>query len=225
LKESEQPKMPKRSKSYTRNKGGECTKVERVAHCLRVDFECPYCGCDLRKAKSTHIDHVKAQVWGGTKDPKNQVACCGSCNCSKQHKLLSEFAEERGDKEIVKRVRRATRRRLPLEQAKEFLGESPKGEKTVAKNKPAKANKPTKPQQSASDSELLDEVLEFMDTAIGSLDMVQEALEEGQETIPEIGVTPLEALDNAINNMTSKTMKIRAKRVLASEGQPPEPDS
>jgi hypothetical protein len=217
--------MPKRSKTYTKNKGGECSKVERMAHRLRVEFKCPYCGCDLRKAKSTHIDHVKAQVWGGTKSPKNQVACCGSCNCSKQHKLLSEFATERGDQEIVKRVRRATRRRLPLEKAKEFLGKSPKGEKTVEKDKTAKAKKTSKPQQSASDGELLDEMLEYMDVAIGSLDMVQEALEEGHETVPEIGVTPVEALDNAINNITSKTMQIRAKRRLTNEAPQTEPDS
>ena len=112
----------KRSEVYTGNKGGECNAAERLAHCLRVEWTCPYCGCDLTHAKSVHIDHVLAQVWGGKKDDKNLLACCGSCNSSKQHKPLTEFATRRGDAEMKRRVRRLLKRRVPVERAKTILG-------------------------------------------------------------------------------------------------------
>jgi len=102
--------LNKRSESYTGNRGGECSPIERLAHCLRVDFTCPYCLCDLRQAPSIHMDHVTAQVWGGQKSARNIVACCGRCNCSKQHKPLRSFAAERGDANMVQRVRRYQRR-------------------------------------------------------------------------------------------------------------------
>jgi len=112
----------KRSETYTGNKGGECSPVERLAHCLRVDFACPYCLCDLRTAKSIHMDHVLAQVYGGQKSDKNILACCGSCNCSKKHKLLADFAAGRGDMEIVRRVHKLLKRRVPVARAKKIMG-------------------------------------------------------------------------------------------------------
>ena len=115
-------KAIERDANYQGNKGGECNAVERLAHCLRVDFTCPYCGSDLRRVKSIHIDHVLAQVWGGGKGPKNQLACCGSCNSSKKHKLLREWAEGRGDGQIVERVQRLLKRQLPTAQAKKIMG-------------------------------------------------------------------------------------------------------
>jgi 5-methylcytosine-specific restriction endonuclease McrA len=117
--------MPQRSATYTGNKGGECNAVERLAHCLRCDFMCPYCGCDLKRANVISMDHVVAQVWGGTKSDRNIVACCGSCNSSKKHKLLRDFAAGRGDIEILRRVRRITNRKLSryMTQAERIIGE------------------------------------------------------------------------------------------------------
>ncbi len=222
--------MPKRCETYSGNKGGECTPAERIAHCMRVDWTCPYCGCDLKKA-NVSIDHILAQVWGGAKGKQNQIACCGSCNSSKKHKLLSDFAAGRGDQEMVKRVRKITRRQLPLEKAKKFLTESRKEAATMSrkqaksksattKNTDGKASSVNDNQlndNQLNDSQLLDEMLEYVDTAIGSLDMVHEALEEGKEIIPEIDVTPTDALDNAINNLTNKALEIKAKRFLAND--------
>lgn len=211
--------MPKRSQDYKNNKGGECNGVERIAHCLRVDWTCPYCGCDLRNAKIISIDHILAQVWGGAKGKHNQIACCGSCNSSKKHKLLADFAAGRGDLEMVKRVRKITRRQLPLEEAKQFLSQSNK-EKAKMPRKNAKHKLTTSPNSKANaadDTQLLNEMLEYVDTAIGSLDMVHEALTERHEVVPEIGVSPVEALDNAINNLTNKTLEIRAKRFLTQQ--------
>ena len=110
----------KKATTYTGNKGGEATKAERRAHLGRVRFECPYCLVDLRTVRVA-IDHVVPQYAGGTKGPKNQVACCLSCNSSKQHKSLAAFADAKGDAEIVKRVKRATARKLDVNRAKKLL--------------------------------------------------------------------------------------------------------
>lgn len=115
-------KAHKRSENYTGNKGGEATRAERLAHLLRVGFTCPYCGCDLLECRVA-IDHVKPQYAGGQKGAKNQVACCVSCNSSKQHKHLSAFAERRADADMVKRVKRLTARKLDVARAKRLLAE------------------------------------------------------------------------------------------------------
>ena len=109
----------KRAATYTGNKGGEATKVERLAHCERVRWTCPYCGADLRSVRVA-IDHVRPQYAGGAKGPNNQVACCVSCNSSKQAKSLAEFAAYKGDADIVKRVKRATARKLDVKAARKL---------------------------------------------------------------------------------------------------------
>lgn len=108
-----------RAATYTGNKGGEATRTERLAHIARVRYECPYCLVDLRTVRVA-IDHVVPQKVGGTKGPKNQVACCTSCNSSKQAKSLQEFAAYKGDADIIKRVKRATARKLDVERAKKL---------------------------------------------------------------------------------------------------------
>jgi 5-methylcytosine-specific restriction endonuclease McrA len=110
----------KKSPAYQGNKGGEATRAERLAHCERVRWECPYCGVDL-KTVTVAIDHVKPQFAGGTKGPNNQIACCISCNSSKQAKTLADFAARKGDAEIIRRVQRALRRELDVEAAKKIL--------------------------------------------------------------------------------------------------------
>ncbi len=112
----------KRDTNYQGNRGGECSPVERLAQCLRVDWECPYCGADLHRVKIISMDHVLPQLFGGQKSDTNIIACCGSCNSSKQARLLREFAQRR-DPAIVTRVRRIQRRRLApyLAQANKIL--------------------------------------------------------------------------------------------------------
>lgn len=107
----------KRAPGYTGNKGGEANRTELLAHLLRVDFTCPYCEGDLRAARVA-IDHIRPQVAGGKKGAGNQIACCLSCNSSKGAKTLSDFANYKGDAEIVKRVKRAAARKLDVERAK-----------------------------------------------------------------------------------------------------------
>jgi len=112
----------KRDANYTGNKGGEATPAERLAHLLRVDWTCPYCGADLRTVRVA-VDHVKPQYAGGKKGARNQIACCVPCNSSKQHKALSAFAERKGDATMVKRVKRMTARKLDVARAKRLLSE------------------------------------------------------------------------------------------------------
>jgi len=114
--------MPQRDPNYNGNKGGECSRLERLAHCLRVEWVCPYCGTDLKEVKIIPIDHVKPQVHGGTKSDKNLIACCGSCNSSKQAKTLADFAVGKSNPEIRSHVRKCLRRKLPVEQAKALMG-------------------------------------------------------------------------------------------------------
>jgi hypothetical protein len=73
----------------------------------------------LKTARAIHIDHILPQVLGGRKGAKNQVACCGSCNCSKRAKLLRQFAQGRCDEAMIRRVQRMTQRNWSkyLEQA------------------------------------------------------------------------------------------------------------
>lgn len=120
----------KRADTYNGNKGGECSPVERLAHCIRADWTCPYCGEALEAdangfpTKRVHMDHVLAQVWGGIKSESNIVAACCSCNCSKKHQMLADFASGRGDAGMVARVRRLQRRKLApaTAKAKEIMG-------------------------------------------------------------------------------------------------------
>lgn len=114
--------MPERDPNYNGNKGGECSPVERLAHCLRVEFTCPYCGIDLREVKTVSMDHVQPQVYGGTKSERNIIACCGSCNSSKQAKSLADFAAGRKNPEIRSHVRKCLRRKLPVDQARKLMG-------------------------------------------------------------------------------------------------------
>jgi 5-methylcytosine-specific restriction endonuclease McrA len=117
----------KRAANYNGNKGGECNRVERLAHCLRVRFVCPYCEGTLETdanglpTKRVAIDHVFPQLFGGQKGAENQLACCVSCNSSKKAQLLRDFADKKSDPKIVHRVQLALKRRLPIAKAKGIL--------------------------------------------------------------------------------------------------------
>jgi 5-methylcytosine-specific restriction endonuclease McrA len=110
----------KKADTYNGNKGGEATKAERLAHCERVRWTCPYCGADLKTVRVA-IDHVRPQYAGGCKGANNQIACCVPCNSSKQAKSLADFAARKGDAEIIRRVQRALRRKLDVKAAKQIL--------------------------------------------------------------------------------------------------------
>lgn len=215
--------MLQRSESYTGNKGGECSPAERLAHLIRCRWECPYCGCSLQGV-SVHIDHVVAQVWGGGKGAKNQVACCASCNCSKKHKLLADFAAGRGDMEIVRRVKKILNRRLPLAKAKKILHEAKPRQRAELRQTMAKKTTKNSVQEAKelprNDSEVLDQLVEGLEEMVGLYDKIHEGMEsskERQKFEKDFGMTPEEALGRANDQLTMKVIQVRAQRVLIAE--------
>ena len=81
------------------------------------------------------------------------------------------------------------------------------------------------PEQQPNDGELLDGLLEYLDTFNGVLTAVHNALQDGRDTVklrPRAkGVPPLRALDNASLDLTRQTMQVRAQRALR-DGVPDE---
>lgn len=55
---------------------------------------CFYCGCKL-DFDNFHLDHFKAQKWGG-KQHKNLVPACPDCNIAKCDMTIEEFRERIG---------------------------------------------------------------------------------------------------------------------------------
>ena len=59
------------------------TELDEVTY-ERCHFTCVYCGFDGRgfdEWMQLSIDHVVPRSCGGTDEPQNRVAACGSCNC------------------------------------------------------------------------------------------------------------------------------------------------
>ena len=74
-----------------------------------------------------------------------------------------------------------------------------------------------------TDGELLNELLEYLGTFSGTLDLLVEhfrefapfvTLDDGEQT----DVAPVDALDNAANSLVSKCMEVGSKRVLRDNG-------
>ena len=71
----------------------------------------------------------------------------------------------------------------------------------------------------ASNRELLDGLLDYVDVLTGTLDLLPEHLTEGAQTVTlddgtKTDVAPLNALSNAINDLTSKAIQVRAQRAI-----------
>lgn len=54
----------------------------------RDGFTCRYCGGPARA-----VDHVTPRSKGGTDDPFNLVAACGSCNSGKRDRDVQDFTK------------------------------------------------------------------------------------------------------------------------------------
>ena len=67
------------------------SSAQRFAVLARDKFTCRYCGA---KAPDTvlHVDHIHPVADGGTNEPENLVAACGSCNLGKGRKRLSQLS-------------------------------------------------------------------------------------------------------------------------------------
>jgi 5-methylcytosine-specific restriction endonuclease McrA len=99
---------------------GVCLRKDlRLAIYLRDSFRCVYCCADLHGAHPTDItlDHVHAQVDGGSNEPSNLVTACRTCNCSRQDKPLARFAGPETRKDIRRLTARSIRRYRTLAKA------------------------------------------------------------------------------------------------------------
>lgn len=56
----------------------------------KANWFCSYCGIEL-DMKSIRIDHAHPKSMGGSHDESNLVACCHSCNASKNAKTADEW--------------------------------------------------------------------------------------------------------------------------------------
>ena len=75
---------------------GKHTAEEETAILAMQSYRCAYCGVNLRKGRTTHIDHIKALAAGGSNNRRNLQALCRQCNCSKSAKDPIEFAQSLG---------------------------------------------------------------------------------------------------------------------------------
>ena len=99
---------------------GVCIRKDlRLAIYLRDSLRCVYCCCDLHGAAPTDItlDHVVADVDGGSNAPSNLVTACRSCNCSRQDKPLAKFAGPETRKDIRRLTSRSISRYRTLAKA------------------------------------------------------------------------------------------------------------
>ena len=108
---------------------GWIRREKRLRLYQRDRFTCVYCGLTHPREKLT-IEHVCSRNNGGHNHERNLVTACRSCNSSRQDKDLKTWCSAKGldYSEIQKRIRNATRRRLPDylpdgETMKSFLGD------------------------------------------------------------------------------------------------------
>lgn len=91
-------------RTETRPKGQWIRSDLRLAIYLRDEFRCVYCGRNLHGADPTEItlDHITTWVNGGSNLPTNLITACRHCNCSRQDKPLSKYADEHTRKAVYR---------------------------------------------------------------------------------------------------------------------------
>lgn len=89
---------------------------KRLAIYLRDGLSCVYCGATIEDGALT-LDHVRPIAKGGTNVASNLVTSCKHCNSARGKQSIARFASP----EVARRIRRQTRRALPMAQAKELI--------------------------------------------------------------------------------------------------------
>ena len=92
----------KRRKSPNGNDGVRCRMDLRFSIYAMQNFKCMYCRKDLSGAPraAVHLDHLVPHHVGGTNAPSNLVVSCARCNCSRQDKDWTAFANASARKRI-----------------------------------------------------------------------------------------------------------------------------
>ena len=80
----------KRNRTPHQPTGQWISKRKRHAIYDRDDWQCQYCGRDLRHADLSEItlDHIHTQADGGSNDPSNLITACHTCNSA--HKNIGQ---------------------------------------------------------------------------------------------------------------------------------------
>lgn len=71
------------------------SKEARLAIYIRDNFQCLYCGMDLRnidRAYKIQLDHLLPRVAGGTDNADNLITACCWCNGTRQDKSWMDYA-------------------------------------------------------------------------------------------------------------------------------------
>jgi 5-methylcytosine-specific restriction endonuclease McrA len=113
-----------------KNQGMNWVRQEkRLAIYLRDGLACMYCGQSVEDGVVLTLDHIKPHSKGGSNKETNLITCCHKCNSSRNNRSLKLFCESVADyinhgisaEDMIKAIKRNTKRRLPLDEAKELI--------------------------------------------------------------------------------------------------------
>jgi hypothetical protein len=113
------PTLKENGKRLNGKGGGWIAPPRRLAIYLRDGFLCAYCGTDLHAAnrRDVTLDHLVAQIHGGTHHERNLVTACHTCNSKRQHKPWRLFCAPGAVERILRNRRRSIARQLVLARA------------------------------------------------------------------------------------------------------------
>jgi hypothetical protein len=113
------PSLKPNGKRLNGKGGGWIQPTRRLAIYLRDGFLCAYCGTDLHSAnrRDVTLDHLVAQIHGGSHHESNLVTACHTCNSKRQHKPWRAFCAPGAVERILRNRRRSIQRQLVLARA------------------------------------------------------------------------------------------------------------
>jgi len=110
--------------------GSWVTDLRRLALYLRDGLACVWCLASVEdEGVRLSLDHVKPDLAGGGNGNRNLLTCCFRCNSSRKARTVAEFAavvarrlaDGTTPEQVVARVRRAVRRKVRTEEARELI--------------------------------------------------------------------------------------------------------
>ena len=109
--------------------GGWIRPEKRLAIYLRDGLACAYCGESVEDGAYLTLDHLRPASKRGSNDPSNLVTACRRCNSSRGNRPVRPFCRAVAEylnggvsaDQIERHIRRITRRKLPIQQAKDLI--------------------------------------------------------------------------------------------------------